>query len=90
MPVKGLSVALGLLLAGAGLFAVYRAGGGTPTSAGVREPELPVGVEDARRMVVLEIARIDLRLEDASLAEDDRTELDARRAELVSKLSDRP
>jgi hypothetical protein len=89
LPVKELSVALALLLAGAGLFAVYRAGGTTPAYAGAREPELPLGVEDARRMVVLEIARIDLRLEDSSLAEDDRAELNARRAELVSKLSDR-
>ena len=89
LPVKELAVALAFLLAGVGLFAVYRAGGGTPTPARALESDLPLGLEDARRMVVLEIARIDLRLEDPSLADGDRTELSARRADLVAQLSER-
>jgi hypothetical protein len=89
LPVKELSVVLALLLAGVGVFAVYRAGDRDPAIAPAPGPQVPLGVEDARRMLVLEVARIDVRLGDPSLLDDDRSRLAARRAELVAQLSAR-
>ena len=89
LPVRELSVVLALLLAGAGVFAVYRAGDRGSQAIPASAPDQPLGVEDARRMVVLEVARIDVRLEDPSLAEEERAQLSARRAELVARLSAR-
>ena len=89
LPVRELSVALALLLAGAGLFAVYRAGGRGGEAVPVGGPHAPLDVDDVRRRVVLEVARIDVQLDDPALDDGEKARLAARRAELVARLSGR-
>lgn len=89
LPVRELSVALALLLAAAGLFAVYRAGGRGGEAVAAGASDVPLDVDDARRLVILEVARIDVKLDDPSLDDDEKATLAARRAELVARLSAR-
>lgn len=89
LPVKQVSVVLALLLAAAGVFAVYRAGDRSPTPVVGPVPGGAAPSGEARQLALLEVARIDLRMGDPSLADDERAALAARRAELVAQLSDR-
>lgn len=92
LPVKEVSVALALLLTAAGLFAVYRAGGRTdgpraefaPAGGSPMSDETPA---DRRSRLLLEVARIDERLERPDLSAGERATLAARRVELVTLLS---
>ncbi len=91
LPVREVSVALALLLAGAGLYAVYRAGG----AGGAQPAMVPTGdartlvdetPADRRARLLLEVATIDQRLEDPDLDPSVRATLAARRVEVVTLL----
>ncbi|WP_405285271.1 hypothetical protein V3331_06435 [Gaopeijia maritima] len=86
LPVEWIAVVTALGLALAGLIAWGR----RPSSVAVA-PD-PAGAPDAvdlRNALLLEIARLDTRLDDASLDPAERERLRARRAELVARLSRR-
>jgi hypothetical protein len=88
MPVEWLAVGLGLLLAVAGLYAVGK-GGGAPApvpAAGGAPDAPPFDPIDARNRILLEIARIDQRLEGDELGPEERARLTAERADRVARL----
>ncbi|NNK62686.1 MAG: hypothetical protein HKO98_05685 [Gemmatimonadetes bacterium] len=89
IPMEWLTVGLGLLLAIAGLYAVGRGGGaGTPAPAyGTPAGAAPFDPVDARNRILLEIARIDQRLDDEGLDAQERARLESERAAKVAHLS---
>lgn len=86
LPVEWVAVILALLLAVAGLWAVGRRGGGAAPAAEPL-PGDPVGADEARDRLLLEVARIDQRLDAGDVDGEERVRLTARRAELVALLS---
>lgn len=90
LPMEWVAVVLAILLGAAGLFAVGRGGGAAAGSAASDAWAEAVPGDDGadeRGRLLLEVARIDQRLEAESLEAAERAELAARRAELVARLS---
>ncbi len=90
LPMEWVAVVLAILLAAAGLVAVGRGGGATAGSADPEAwTEAATGDEggDERARLLLEVARLDQRLEGEALEPAERAALAARRAELVARLS---
>lgn len=86
LPVEWIAVVTALGLALAGLIAWGR----RPTAAPVApDPAAAPDAVDLRNALLLEIARLDTRLDDASLDPAERERLRTRRAELVARLSRR-
>lgn len=86
LPVEWIAVVTALGLALAGLIAWGR----RPTAAPVApDPAAAPDAVDLRNALLLEIARVDTRLDDASLDPAERERLRTRRAELVARLSRR-
>jgi hypothetical protein len=78
-PVRWLAVVLGLLMAGAGLWAVQRGGGRLATASG--------GDATTRQLLLVKIARLDEDFESRdSASPEERGAYDARRLELLRRL----
>jgi hypothetical protein len=89
LPLEWLVVIVALVLAGAGLFAVRRPRPDAAAAAAVPGGAAPtVPPPDARDRTLLEIARLDERLEQQDTSAGERRSLEARRAELVRRLRD--
>ena len=86
IPVEWLAVGLGLLLAVAGLYAVGKGGAGSPSPLPVGGGA-PLDPADVRNRLLLEIARIDQRLEEPDLTTEERARLAAERVHKVAQLS---
>lgn len=96
LPVEWIAVGLSIVLTLAGLFAWSRRsapgsgsapGSSSGSTSGAAGPVRVPDVVDLRNTLLLEVARIDARLEGGGLDPEERERLAARRAELVARLA---